>query len=375
MKILHVIDSEGFYGAETVIINLAMEQKKIGLKPKILNLRYCDPVGQSLESESTKMGIDFFVIPLRFGFNIIGAFRIVQFAIANGFEIIHSHGYKSNILLGLMPKMIRKLPMITTLHGWTSTKRFSKIWFYEQLDLISLKFIDSVVLVNQNMLTLPMLKKYKLNNLSVINNGIPRINFNNSDQPMDDKLLSFCKHPFVIGSVGRLSKEKGFEYLIESLHTLVQEGIDVRLIIIGEGPERDSLEAMVEQLCLKERVLMPGYLQYARNYIPFFKIFVISSLTEGLPITLLEAMQARVPIVATKVGGLPGVLQNGKAGILIDPCNVKSLVDAMKICYSNEDLIKELTLAGYEIATNDYSSNKMSSGYFEVYEGVLSQHH
>lgn len=374
MKILHIIDSEGFYGAEAVIINLVMEQKENGHKPKILNLRRCEPSEQSLESESTKMGLDFFIIPLRFGFNIIGAFRIVQFAIANGFEIIHSHGYKSNILLGLMPKMIRKLPMITTLHGWTSTKKFTKIWFYEQLDLISLKFIDSVVLVNQKMLSLSMLKKYKLKNLSVINNGIPLINFNNSGQPMDDKILSFCRHPFVIGSIGRLSKEKGFEYLIASLNALVQEGIDVRLIIIGEGSERGSLEAMVEQICLKERVLMPGYLKYARNYIPFFKAFVISSLTEGLPITLLEAMQARVPIVATKVGGIPEVLHNGKAGLLVDPCNVKSLVDAIEICYSNKNLVKELTLNGYEIATNDYSSNKMSSGYFKVYESVLCQH-
>lgn len=372
MKILHIIDSEGLYGAESVLINLAMEQKKTGHKPTILNLRRCEPFEQSLESESNKLGLDFFVIPLKFGSNIIGAFRIVQFAIANGFEIIHSHGYKSNILIGFMPKAIRKLPIITTLHGWTSTRKFTKIWFFEQLDKISLKFVDSIVLVNQAMMSHPRLKKRKFNNLSVINNGIPLINFNNSDQPMDDNVLSFCKHPFVIGAIGRLSKGKGFEYLIESVHTLVQEGIDVRLIIIGKGLEHGSLEAMVEQLCLKERVLMPGYLKYARNYIPFFKIFVISSLTEGLPITLLEAMQARVPIIATKVGGIPEVLNNGKAGILIDPCKVKGLKDAIKVCYSNKNMVAKLILAGYEIATTGYSSKKMAYEYSEAYRSVLS---
>ena len=119
---------------------------------------------------------------------------------------------------------------------------------------------------------------------------------------------------------------------------------------------------------------MPGYRKEARNYIPLFKIFVISSLTEGLPITLLEAMQAKTPVIATRVGGIPEVLDNGRAGILINPCSTEELANAIEVCCRNDASTKKLISTAYQRAISEYSNERMASNYFRIYSDAMTHH-
>ena len=169
------------------------------------------------------------------GPNLSGAMEILRYAHRENCDILHSHGYKGNILFGFIPKFIRKLPLVSTLHGWTSTQGFSKIRIYEWLDLQSLRFIDAVVVVNQIMRTIPRLKKRRGINLLVVNNGIRETDAIAADCELDQEIIDFCKSGFVFGSIGRLSTEKGYTYLIEALTLLVKDGLDVKLIIIGDS--------------------------------------------------------------------------------------------------------------------------------------------
>lgn len=367
MKILHVIDSEGFYGAETVLVNLVSEQKNQGIEATIVNMRRSNPSDNNLETEARKKRITFAAVPLKAGLDISGAWQIVQFANQNRFDIIHSHGYKPNILLGLMPKAVRKIPMVTTLHGWTSTNTFSKMRLYEQLDLFSLKFMDAVILVTEAMKDHPKLKKKHLK-LQVVNNGIPQSDFDST--ALDKEIKNFCSKSFVLGAIGRLSKEKGFEYLIEALKLLTEQGVEARVIIIGEGPERSFLEEIVNKGNLQQKIWMPGWRSSARNYIPLFSVFVISSLTEGLPITLLEAMQAKVPVIATRVGGIPEVLDKGTAGILVRPGSATALAEGITHIRADRQFAHKLAAYAYQRVTGKYSSNAMASGYLQLYERV-----
>ena len=381
MKILHVIDSEGLYGAEVMLLNLAFEQRKIGLRPGILNMRLCECDGHSLGDEARKMGLEFHALPLRSGIEVLETFGIIRFAQINGYALFHTHGYKPNILLGLMPKRFRKLPLVSTLHGWTSTERFTKLRFYEWLDFISLRFIDAVVLVNRAMKCYTRLRDCNALNLYVINNGIPipesTCHPNNgqgsTSSDLDKTIIDFCKKGFTIGSIGRLSTEKGYRHLIEAVASLVRKGLDVHLVIIGEGYERQRLEALVRQLELSDRVILPGYRPYARNYIAFFSIFVISSLTEGLPITVLEAMQAKVPVVATRVGAIPELLQSGRGGLLVEPHNPRLLSDAISSLYHNAEFANQLASVSYQEAVHRYTSDAMTLQYLDIYKTVIQR--
>ena len=257
--------------------------------------------------------------------------------------------------------------MVSTLHGWTSTNNFSKIRLFELLDLFSLKFMDAVVVVTEAMKDHPRLKKKHLQ-LQVVNNGIPQINFDSS--PLDEEIKDFCSKDFVIGAIGRLSKEKGFEYLVEALKLLTEQGIKARLLIMGEGPERSFLEGIVEKYHLQRKIVMPGFRENAGNYIPLFRVFVLSSLTEGLPITLLEAMQAKVPIIATSVGGIPEVLEEGAAGILVQPGSATALAEGIIHLRADRHNTHELVEHAYARVVSKYNSGAMALGYLQLYERV-----
>jgi glycosyltransferase involved in cell wall biosynthesis len=148
---------------------------------------------------------------------------------------------------------------------------------------------------------------------------------------------------------------------------LTQNTTDLNLIIIGEGDERSFLEQLIEKFNLKDRVMLPGYQSRAYNYLTHLDVFVLSSLTEGLPITLLEAMQAKVPIVATRVGGVPEVLENGKNGLLVKPRYPEKLADAISRIYHDSELRDKLMSCAYKKVITDYTTEKMAMQYLEVY--------
>jgi len=388
LKVLHIIDSGGLYGAEVMLLNLIAEQIKLGLYPTIASIGEKHIKEKFLETEALKRGFKVKKFRMFPGPNIAGALKLLRYAQRNGFDLLHSHGYKGNVAFGLMPGKFRKIPIVSTVHGWTSTTGISKNRIYEILDAWSLCYVDVVVLVSNAMKSHSRLKSLNGNNIHVIPNGIPipdstvtqfndstthpfnqsSTQFNNlTIQQLDKEIVDFCSQGFTIGSIGRLSTEKGYKYLIEALSLLVKNGIDTRLVIIGEGYERGLLEEFIAQLGLKDRILLPGYRNNAKHYIPYFKAFVISSLTEGLPITLLEAMQAKTPIIATRVGGIPEVLQNGDASLLVKPCNPEALVEEIIKIYNNGTFAQKIVEAAYQRVITNYSSKAMAQKYLDLY--------
>ena len=173
MRILHTIDSGGLYGAEVMLLALVEEQIKLGLQPVIASIgeKVIEP--KPLEVAARQKGFAVEVFQMFPGPNVAGAMKILRYAWRNHFDIIHSHGYKSNVLFGFLPRSIRKLPMVTTHHGYTSTIGFTKNRIYEWLDSIGLRFIDEVVLVNRGMLANPKIRKFKRVKFRVVDNGIP----------------------------------------------------------------------------------------------------------------------------------------------------------------------------------------------------------
>lgn len=369
MKVLHIIDSEGLYGAEMMLLNLAYEQKKMGLQPTILNMRRSNSYKASLESEAVRRFVDFLSIPIKTGPDFLGIFKIIRFANVNGYELFHSHGYKPNILLGFIPKKIRKLPLVTTLHGWTSAGKAGKLWLYERLDIKSLQHADAVVTVSKSTARHPALKWIEP---YIIRNGISKIDFKGKDKLSDQAIVRFCEKGFTIGSIGRLSPEKGYLCLIEAFGILAEKDPRVRLLIIGEGRERRNLENKIMELRIEDRVFLPGYQPNAAQYIPLFFIFALSSLTEGLPITILEAMQANVPIVSTKVGGLKEVLTNRETGLLVKKENPVEFSRALQELFEDPALRATLAARARSHVIKNFSNHAMVQQYFDVYRNVLN---
>ena len=399
MKVLHIIDSGGLYGAETMLINLAVEQARMGIKTGIASIGESSIKEKPIEVEAIKKGLSVERFRMFPGPNLAGMMRVLRFARRNQFDVLHSHGYKSNVAFGFMPRKIRRLPLVATFHGHTSCKRFSKNRMYEWLDTLSLKYMNAVVVVSRELLSHPRLEKLEGVKWHVVENGIPietltrsfaylhcgltadkqvggtlaRFSCPESACVTDKEIIEFCERGFTVGSIGRLSFEKGYKYLIEAFGMLIRAGIDARLVILGEGNERKNLEDLVLKLGLRGRVKMPGYCEDAKRFLHHFDTYAISSLTEGLPLSLLQAMEARLPIVATAVGGIPRTLQDGQAGLVVQSGKPAHLFEGMKQLYCDRELSQTLAERAYKRVIESYSSSSMASQYLDVYRKVLNE--
>jgi glycosyltransferase involved in cell wall biosynthesis len=372
MKVLHLIDSGGFYGAENVVLNLMCCQKENNFKTTLGSIGTRSDGKKTIELKAAEIGLPVEIFRMANGPNVSGAIRIYKYAHKNNVDIVHCHGYKANIFSGMLPFKYRKIPHISTLHGWTSTKIFTKMWFYEWIDAVMLKRADRVVAVSQAMRDN---LRFKYLNISpaLIHNGIISKEVDNIcglDYRLFDNL---DKIKLKLVSVGRLSKEKGFDTLLMAVRNIkIKWNENVRVFIIGEGPEKDNLIRLSRKCGISDNVIFTGYIDNASKILKNFDIFVMSSLTEGMPITLLEAMRAGMPIVASAVGGIPEALEGGKCGILVPPGNELDLAKRIVELYENSSLKEELSIKSKIRFKEEFTVEKMEEMYRSVYLDVVN---
>jgi glycosyltransferase involved in cell wall biosynthesis len=370
VKILHLIDSGGLYGAEVMLLNLATEQVRLGLEPIIGSIGELGIEEKPLEAEARRMGLRVEVFRMRPGPNWFGAAQVLRFAWCEGVQLFHSHGYKCNILFGLLPRPVRRMPMVSTVHGWTGNEQWTRMKIYEKLDAFSLRLIDKVILVNEGMLGLPRFQNRIGKNAVVVNNGVPEPASGGTPQATDPEIVSYCKGGFTFGAIGRLSPEKGFDVLLHAFAMCKRKFPGTRLLILGEGRERRRLELVALELGLEDEVFMPGYRAQAYSYLPFLRGFVLSSHTEGLPMVLLEAMQAGIPVVATRVGGIPSVLEDGACGLIVPSGDPVELAGAMLHMFETNEDSRVRALRAQARVSERYSSRAMARGYVAIYQSL-----
>ena len=367
MRILHVIDSGGLYGAEIMLLQLMAEQVRLGHEPVLASIGSPASGEKAIEVEARRQGLK--VIPFRMknGPNWVGAFKLLCFARREGVELIHSHGYKGNILFGLMPRALRRLPLVATLHGYTSNGRLGRMLVYEWLDRLSLRRLERVVLVNPLMAQLPALRR--LPNTAVIANGInPAVA---AGVELDTSILAFLHRAPTVVAVGRLSPEKGFDLLLRSVAVLRAEGRPLQVLLLGDGGLRDSLLTLGKELALEDSLLLPGYVRNVSAYLPHCSLLAMPSLTEGLPMALLEAMTAGVPVAASSVGGIPAALADGRAGLLVAPGNVEQLSQAIRLVLDQPLVAAQRALVAADRVRQHYSSRTMTQKYLVLYQQLM----
>jgi len=373
IKILHLIDSGGLYGAEVMLLNLVEQQINQGNQPLILSAGATGIDEKPLETEAIRRQLPLKKWRMKPGLNLSEALRVSRFAQNEGVHVLHSHGYKFNILMGLWPKIVRRIPLVATLHGYVNAQKYSKMWLYETLDRAVIKRMDAVAIVNPLMKEISTVKALPFSKVWEIPNGIT-MSVGESEEAQGrmveiEKFLA--THSPVIGIVGRLSLEKGHELLIKATVDLVTRYPDLGVLIIGDGYERQNITALVNRLGLDEHVCFAGYCTPIETYMRELDIVAMPSLTEGLPITLLEAMSFKKPVVASSVGGIPILLDNGRCGKIFRPGDSKEIYRAVVEVIENGTETERMVEAAYERVLNDYSATGMASKYQALYKSVV----
>lgn len=241
--------------------------------------------------------------------------------------IWHGHDYKSNAL-GLILTLFHPMRLVSTVHGWV--RQTARTPLYYRIDRYCLRKYERVFCVSEDLITACRAAGIASDRLTLLENGIDARAFRRSRSPLEARIqLGLPPQGLLIGAVGRLSAEKGFDHLLHAAAKLVEQGRDGRVLIVGEGEERERLQALAAERGLKDRVFFPGWVADVRPYYEAMDVFVLSSLREGLPNVLLEAMAMEVPVVATRVNGVPQVIQDRQNGRLVEPQNADALASAI----------------------------------------------
>lgn len=283
----------------------------------------------------------------------------------------HGHDYKTNAL-GLILKRFWPMRLVTTVHGWVQHTRRTPLYY--RIDQLCLPRYERVICVSDDLLEACLAAGVPAKNCVLLENGIDSAEYARQRTTAEAKAaLGLPTSGFVIGAVGRLSGEKGFDVLIRSTHTLVSRGLDVRLVIVGEGHERANLEQLARELNLSDRVRLPGWQADVRPYFEAMDVFALSSLREGLPNVLLEAMALEVPVVSTRVNGVPRLVQDGRNGFLVNAADLEGLTTALTGLLKNEGLRDLFRAAGRRTVETRYSFATRMQRLKRLYDELLGR--
>src|SRR5829696_1209173 len=182
-------------------------------------------------------------------------------------------------------------------------------------------------------------------------------------------------HAPIVGNVAALVPHKGQRYLVDAAHLVVQEVPDARFVILGEGELRDALERQVREHHLEKHVLLPGFRTDVVGCIKGFDLFAMSSVTEGLGTSLLDAMACSRAIVATRAGGIPEVVEDGLNGCLVPPRDARALADAIVRALSDRELRRRMGDAGFARVNQRFTVERMVAETASVYGHVAGKPH
>jgi len=190
-----------------------------------------------------------------------------------------------------------------------------------------------------------------------------------NDKPHTPHPTPHSPHPtLVVGAAGRLSPEKGFDVFIDAAALVRRERPDAGFVVFGDGPLRERLEKRVAERELVGAFVLAGFRPDVERFLPFLDVAVLSSHTEGLPVVVLEAMAARVPVVATAVGGTPEVVEDGVTGWLVPPGNVAVLAQRIGELLSDETNRRRMGAAARQRVEDEFTFARMSEQYLELFE-------
>jgi glycosyltransferase involved in cell wall biosynthesis len=295
--------------------------------------------------------------------------RYLQICREQNVAIWHGHDSKSN-LIGLWVNRYWPMKLVSTVHGWVTHTWRLKV--YKIIDLFCLKRYEQVICVSDDLQATCLKAGVRKDRCHWINNAIDTTQFRRSLSILEAK-QKFGLDPSrrLIGAVGRLSVEKGFDILVRAVQHLLAAGLNVELIIVGEGDERKRLESQIAELNLQDRIKLLGFRSDTVELYQAFDLFALSSYREGLPNVLLEAMALEVPVVSTNVAGIPKLVTHQQDGLLVEPGQPESLANAMQSVLENSPLSRSLSQAARKTIEDKFSFDRRMEKVARVYDLVL----
>ena len=307
------------------------------------------------------------------------SFKLLKNSVKYSTDIVHVHiSVPTGDIAGFLYAKRKKKPLIVTTHldkgSYKGVIIKSAYYLYSKLITTLLSQADIIISPSKYYIKESrFLEKYK-NKVVVIPNGINVEDFNVqcSKEKCREK-LAFSSSERILLCVGNLEPRKGLDILLKAMPKILRNIQDVKLVVVGNGIMNDKLKNLAERLGIFKHIKFAGFIDEELK--PFYyksaDIFVLPSLYEIFGIVNLEAMACSVPIVASKIGGVPDVVKNGENGVLVPPKDEEALAEAIIYLLENEEVRRGMGRNGRK-KVEDYSWERIAEETEKVYEKVLN---
>ncbi|MFN8709790.1 MAG: glycosyltransferase family 4 protein [Planctomyces sp.] len=359
-------------GPEKTILNSPRFLAEYGIETACLFMHPPgDPGFETLKARAAKASAEIIGVEDRGPLDLNVVRQCIEICRRRNVTIWHGHDYKSNAL-GLLVRMFHPMHLVTTAHGWV---RFtSKTPLYYRIDRFCMKRYEQTVCVSRDLYDTCLEFGVPKERVNLIDNAIVLEDYATNPPSLSDRArFGFGNGQLLIGAAGRLSEEKGFHHLIDAVGKLVREGLPLGLLIAGEGHLKEQLQQQIDDLELQNHVRLTGFLADPRELYRSIDLFVLSSLREGLPNVVLEAMASQRPVIATNCNGIPALISTEENGLVIRPDSCEALIDAIQRCSLSESLRDRLAKAGRQTIERNFCFRRRMQKIVAVYRKLSPQ--
>lgn len=368
ISVLHVTFNMGFGGTEQVILQL-ISNSPSSIRHEVLCIDGAvGPIGDILKDK----GVEVNALSRGEGFDFGLIKKLKNRIDLGGFDIVHCHQY-TPFVYGYFASAFskRRARVVFTEHGrfYPDRYRFKAIIFNIVMSLTSSAVVAISEATKKSLSRYEFMPAFKIN---VIYNGILPLRV--SDEQVLSKYdeLGIPEDSVVLGTVSRLDPVKNQSLMIKSFKSLVDKGINCRLLIVGDGPERTKLQNLVNKLDLNDYVIFTGFIKHPQSYLAAMDVFLLPSHTEGTSMTLLESMSLSIPAVVTRVGGNPEIVKHEETGLVVEPGNEVDFSKAISRLVDNKSLRLEMGLNARRVFLERFTVEKMVANYEKLYKRVLA---
>ena len=364
MRVMHVTFDMRIGGTEMVIKNIIEGNTDADIEMSI----YCieaplGPWGEDLKASGTPIAVE----ERQPGFDKSLISKIRKHIKGNDIDILHCHQYTPWVY-GALAAAFTKTKVVFTEHG-----RFypdSSSWKRRLINPFLTCTTDKITTISyatKSALTefefIPMRK------ISVIYNGINELKLNKDNPAIAKESFQIPKDSFVLGTIARFDPIKNHLMMLEAFALARETNLKLFLIIVGDGDERQNIERKIDNLGIKEHVLLTGYQPNPSRILALFDIFLLSSLSEGTSMTLLESLSLRIPCVVTDAGGNSEIIIDEYNG-LVTPNN-DALAYAKAILKSSSIDLEELRTNARTSFEEHFTNTKMVKSYIAIYNELV----
>ena len=373
MKVLIFIQGLSFGGPEKLVYDMVKHIIKNQNNIKIIKLEICcyDILGHFAEKLiGEKQKINLSLLKRKPGIDLFYPFKLAFLIKQKKIDVIHAHNATA-WFYGTWASILTRVPIVYTEHDRSFPTPLRLKYFHYFFGRYATAVIAVSKAVKEN------LEKYEhIKNAKVIYNGIDPDLFKPAsieEKVLKKKQLGLNKNDFVLGNVGRMDYWKNQRILIEILPDLKKISPQIKLILVGGGEEEGNLKKSAIKKGVKNDVIFLGQRSDVNQILKAFDIFVFPSLTEGLPLVVIEAMATGLPIVASHVGGIPELIDHGVNGLLVAPMSGAEIKDAILKFLQNPNLRQKMGEIARQKFEAHFSLSQMVKNYLEVYDRALKK--